>query len=180
MGASTSRWAGTLANVRKQGVVGVLIAAAVLPVAAWQGGRAALHHHSLAQGGIIQTATVRDRSFKHCYGFRCSDPVFFKGRIGSADYNRFSENCGKSCWWFIRYQFVWNSNTYIITEAVFPKVFEQSPLGSTVRINVDPSDPAQSLLVGSTKDQGLIFAFYVIVGIGVLLVAGTAGSYLGK
>lgn len=165
---------------QKEGWGRVIFAAVVLPIMLWQGGSAFFHRYNLEHGGNLQIAVIEERILKHCYGFRCSNPVFFKGEVGSPAYEQFSAGCGKACWWLVRYQFRWKGKDYSITESVYPNRFEKLTPGSHVDVNVDTSDPTQSELNGSTKDSGIIFVFYLFGGFGIFVALLIIGKFMNK
>lgn len=180
MVAGDSSRNGFLKLAKKEGMARVIFAAVVLPIMLWQGGSAFFHRYHLEHSGSVQTAVVEEQILKHCYGFRCSSPVFFEGKVGSPAYSDFSERCGKACWWLIRYRFSWSGKDYSITEAVYPNRFEKLAPGSHVNVNVDTNDPSQSELTGSTKDSGIIFVFYLFGGFGVFVGLFVVGNFLNK
>jgi len=180
MQADAGGWNGFLKLAKKEGIARVVFAATVLPMMLWQGSSAFLHRYRIEHSGDTQSAVVEHRILKHCYGFRCSSPVFFEGEVGSPAYDDFAERCGKACWWLIQYRFSWAGKDYSITEPVYPNRFEKLPPGSRVAVNVDASDPFRSELNGSTKDSGIIFALYLVGGFGGFIGLLVLGNTLNK
>lgn len=180
MGANSRFWSGFSALAKREGIGRVIFAAVVLPIMLWQGASAFLHRYRLEHDGNVQTAVVQELILKHCYGFRCSDPVFFKGEVGSPEYDDFSSSCGKACWWLVRYRFPWRGRQYSIIESVYPKRFKTLGVGARIRVDVDALDPEQSELVESTKDSGIIFVLYLFGGFVVFAALAIIGVYLNK
>ncbi|MFT4028114.1 MAG: hypothetical protein QM676_15165 [Novosphingobium sp.] len=106
------------AFVKSFGLLPVVVACVGLSWMFWDGAVTYLHRKSLEDDGVAVSALVTERIFKHCYGFRCSSPEYFSGKIGSAEYDAFDRSCGKACWRLLRYRLSWNGRSYEITESV--------------------------------------------------------------
>lgn len=180
VGAGTGRLNSFRQLAQKEGWGRVVFAAFILPIMLWQAGSAFLHRYQLEHSGILQSAVIEQRILKHCHGFRCSSPVFFDGEVGSPAYNEFTDNCGKSCWWLVRYHFSWKEREYSITESVYPNRFEKLSPGSPIQIYVDENDPTQSEIKGSTKDSGIIFVLYIFGGFGAFVALLLLGKFMNR
>ena len=152
-------------NFRNEyGLISIILMAIVIPAMFWEGASTYLHRKSLVRDNIAIEAVVQKRIFKHCYGIRCLYPEYFTGDIVSSEYADFKSGCGKHCWQYLQYRFIWNFQTYIINESVEFKKFEKTPIGSRLDIYVDRDDPAQSQMIETSANDGA-YAGPLVLGV---------------